>query len=334
MPTVPKTSFRAVPGCLAELPDEVTDCSPEDFAAGSVDAGAYVARTRAGEVVLKPKLAGEFTGDGLPEGWSVTPWQEGGTATPADGAVALDGARLGCDALLLSPRSLEISAAFAARPDQHAGFGTDFVDVPWVMFSTKWGRRLYGRTHLLNIEDKRLPGHWFDGFHRFRIDWNVLDIVFSIDGERLAQLLVPVPGYMRALAGNKRLGTEPLRIEWMRVSPYAPAGSFTSRVLDAGTAAEWHDLSREAAVPTCASLELHVRTGEVAEPDATWSPWTPVSCSAGPVGATGRYLQYRAALATADPAWTPVLRQVRARYSAAAGGSSSSSGSGSALGCQ
>ena len=48
------------------------------------------------------------------------------------------------------------SAIFAARPDQHAGLGTNFVDVPWVMFSTKWGRRLYGRTHLLNVDDKKL----------------------------------------------------------------------------------------------------------------------------------------------------------------------------------
>ncbi|MDQ4069025.1 MAG: hypothetical protein M3203_06085 [Actinomycetota bacterium] len=316
-------------------PAEVSDCSPEAFSAGSTDAGAYVARTRAGEVVLKPKLSAEFTGDDLPEGWSVTPWQEGGRATMGGGMLALDGARAGCDQLLLSPRSLEISAAFAARPDQHAGFGTDFVDVPWVMFSTKWGRRLYGRTHLLNIEDKRLPGHWFDGFHRFRIDWNVLDIVFSIDGERLAQILVPVPGYMRALAGNKRLGDEPLRVEWMRLSPYAPEGTFTSRALDAGAVADWHELRWEAEVPPGTRMELHVRTGDVEEPGTNWSPWTPVPQS-GQVAATARYLQYRADLATSDPAWTPVLRRVSACYSLAAepGGSSRSSGSGSVLGCQ
>ena len=318
-------------------PAEVTDCSSEDFSAGCPDGGAYVARARTGEVVLRPKLAGEFTGDQLPEGWCVTPWQEGGTATLGDGAVALDGARLGCEPLLLSPCSLEMSAAFAARPDQHAGFGTDFVDVPWVMFSTKWGRRLYGRSHLLNVEDKRLPGHWFDGFHRFRIDWNVLDVVFSIDGQRMARILVPVPGYMRALAGNQRLGTEPLRIEWIRLSPYAAAGAFTSRVHDAGAVVDWHDLTWQAEVPEAATIALHVRTGDVAEPDATWSPWTAVARSGDRIAARARYLQYRADLATNDPAWTPVLRRVRAGYSpaaGAAGGSSRSSGSGSALGCQ
>ncbi|MDQ3896338.1 MAG: hypothetical protein M3326_03635 [Actinomycetota bacterium] len=314
-------------------PAELTDCSAADFAAGSTDAGAYVAHTLAGEVVLRPKVAGEFTGDDLPPGWSVTPWVAGGTATVGDGMLALDGARLGSDPLLPSPRSLELSAVFAGRPDQHAGFGTNFVDVPWVMFSTKWGRRLYGRTHLLNVEDKKLPGQWFDAPHRFRIDWNVLDIVFSIDGERMAQLLVPVPGYMRALAGNQRLGTEPLRVEWMRLSPYAPSGSFTSRVLDARTVAEWHEVTWEADVPGPTRLEIHMRTGRVPQPDPTWSPWTRMAGPGRQVVPVGRYLQYRADLATGDAAWTPVLRSVRVGYSAA-GESSRSSGSGSALGCQ
>lgn len=317
-------------------PSEVTDCSAADFSAGSVDDGAYIARTRTGEVLLRPKVAAEFTGDELPAGWSVIPWKEGGSATLGDGMISLDGARVGCDTLLPSPRALEMSAVFAARPDQHAGFGTNFDDVPWVMFSTKWGRRLYGRTHLLNVEDKKLPGQWFDGPHRYRIDWNVLDTVFSVDGMRVAQLLVPVPGYMRALAGNQRLGTEPLRVEWMRLSPYAPAGSFTSRVFDAGTVADWHELSWEAEVPDVTRLDLHVRAGDTAEPDASWSPWSPAARSGAAGGAGGRYLQYRADLATADPAWTPVLHRVRAAYSpvAGAGESSSSSGSGSALGCQ
>ena len=315
---------------------EVTDCSAADFSAGSADEGAYIAHTLAGEVVLRPKLAGEFTGEALPEGWSATAWKEGGTATLGDGMLVLDGARVGCDPLLPGPRSLEMSAVFAARPDQHAGFGTNFVDVPWVMFSTKWGRRLYGRTHLLNVEDKKLPGQWFDGAHRFRIDWNVLDIVFSIDGQRMAQLLVPVPGYMRALAGNQRLGTEPLRVEWMRLSPYAPSGCFASRIFHAGTTAEWHELAWEADVPEPTRLDVHVRTGDRPLPDPSWSPWKPVARSGDRVATTARYLQYRADLATTDPAWTPVLHRVRARYSVAAGdgGSSRSSGSGSDLGCQ
>lgn len=317
-------------------PAELTDGSAADFAAGCADAGARVAHTLAGEVILAPKLAGEFTGDRLPDGWTVTPWVEGGTGTLAGGMLNLDGAMVGCDPVLLSPRSLEFSAIFAARPDQHAGFGTNLVDVPWVMFSSKWGRRLYGRTHLLTVDDKKLPGTWFDAPHRFRIDWNILDIVFSVDGERLAQLMVPMPGHMRALAANQRLGTQPLRIEWMRVSPFPPSGRFTSRVLDAGAPARWQRAVWEAEVPAPTSLAMSVRTGDVARPGRSWSSWRRVRTSGDEVGGVSRYLQYRVDLATADPAWTPALRRVGVSYSGAdaAGVSSSSLVSGRSLGCQ
>jgi hypothetical protein len=239
--------------------------------------------------------------------------------------------------VLLSPRSLELSAVFASRPDQHAGFGIDFVDVPWVMFSTKWGRRMYARTHLLTVEDKKLSGHWFDAPHVFRIDWNILDLVFSVDGARVAHLMIPMPGYMRALAGNQRLGTQPLRIEWMRVSPYATSGRFTSRVLDAGTPADWHSLRWKADVPQPTSLAVEVRTGDVVRPGRSWTPWRPVAHSGDAIGSTARFVQYRARLATTDPAWTPVLREVGLTYSPAgseAGASSSSFVSGSTFGCQ
>ena len=307
-------------------PAELTDASVGDFLAGTTDEGAYVARTQTGEVLLAPRVAGEFTGSDLPSGWEVTPFRPAGRGTLEDGMLTLDAARVGCGPLLPSPCSLEFSAVFAARPDQHVGFGTNFVDVPWVMFSTKWGRRLYGRTHLLQIEDRRLDGHWFDRPHVFRIDWNVLDIVFSIDGSALARFMVPIPGFMRALAGNSRLGTDPLRVAWMRVSPFAPCGTFSSRVFDAGEPVDWHPPACEADVPDGTSLVVDVRTGDTPVPDPTWSTWEPDA------PATARYLQYRAVLATTDPSRTPVLRRTSVAHSVA-GASSRSSGSGSALGC-
>ncbi len=315
-------------------PSELSDGSAADFEAGTTDAGAYVARTRAGEVILTPSVAGEFTGDTLPAGWTGEPLVEGGTGTLEGGMLVLDGAKVGCDPLLLSPRSLEISAVFAARPDQLAGLGVDFVNEPWVMFSTKWGRRLYGRTHLLQIEDRKLSADWFGAPHVFRIDWNVLDIVFSVDGDRQAHFMIPVPGYMRALAANQRLGNEPLRIEWMRMSPYPPAGRFTSRVFDAGSPSTWESLTWDAGIPERTSLGVEVRTGDAARPGSTWTPWRTVAGSGDPVGTTARYLQYRAHLATTNPSWTPALRRVTVYYSPAGGSSSSSLGATNVLGCQ
>jgi hypothetical protein len=313
---------------------EVSDSLAADFAAGSPDPGAYVARSACGrgEVLLRPKLAGEFTGSCLPDGWTVTPWVEGGSGTLDGGMLVLDGARVGCEPLLLSPRSIEVAAVFAARPDQHAGFGTNFVDVPWVMFSTKWGRRLYGRTHLLNVEDKKLAGDWLCSRHVFRIDWNVLDIVFSVDGARQAHFMVPVPGHMRGLAANQRLGGTPLCVEWMRISPYAEAGRFTSRVLDAGAAVHWGPADWQADEPEAASLRVQVRTGDSRQPDVRWTPWRTLRAGGTP-GATTRYLQYRVDLATTDPSRTPILRRMAFGY-APASGSASSSVSGRVTGFQ
>jgi hypothetical protein len=310
----------------AEVTEQVTDGSADDFAAGTTDTGAYVARTAAGEVVLRPCAAAEFTGTTVPDGWTVTPWLDGGSGTFSDGMLVLDGARVGCDALLLSPRAIEMSAVFAGRPDQHAGFGTDFVGVPWVMFSTKWGRRLYARTHLLNLHDRKLTGDWFGARHHFRIDWNVLDIVFSVDGVRGAHFMVPVPGHMRGLAANQRLGGPPLQVEWMRISPYARAGRFTSRVLDAGATVTWTTADWQADVPDPTSLAVAVRTGDSPRPEATWTRWRPVAGTGRPVAAASpsRYLQYRVDLATTDPSYTPVLRRMAVRYSAVAASSSSS----------
>jgi hypothetical protein len=303
---------------------EVTDGGAEDFAAGSADAGTHLAPGAGGAVMLRPTAAGEFGGPAIPDGWRISPWLEGGTGTLDGGMLVLDGARVGCDALHQSPRSIEISAVLASRPDQHIGLGTNFVDVPWVMFSTKWGRRLYARTHLLNVEDKRLAGDWFDGRHVFRIDWNVLDVVFSVDGERLAQFMVPVPGHMRGMAANQRLGGAPLRVEWIRISPYAPAGRFTSRPFDGGTRVRWATATWEADVPDATTLAVEVRTGDGPSPDDTWSPWKAVAASGGPVGATSRYLQYRVDLATTDRSRTPVLRRMSVRYRPAQESSSSS----------
>jgi len=292
-------------------PAEVNDGSAADFAAGATDAGAYVTRTAAGGIMLAPASAAEFTGTEMPAGWTVTAYCEGGSGRLGNGRLTLDGARVTCDTVFRGPRRvLDFSATFAARPDQHAGFGIDYLQPPWVMFSTKWGRRLYARTHHVLVEDKRVPGSWLGGPHHYRIEWNYLDITFSIDGERAAYLLVPVPGYMRAAAGNQRLGGAPLEVEWMRVSPYAAAGTFTSRVLDAGAVVEWLDAAWKADLPEGTSMSLSARTGDVPTPGPTWSSWRPVVQPGWAEGAASRYLQYRAEMSTTEEGRTPIVQRV------------------------
>lgn len=291
----------------------VGDSSAADFRSGLSDDGAFVARSDPAEVVLRPAGVAEFTGPHLPPGWFARPWADGGRVFFQDGRLVVDGALVGSQALIAGGRSLEFAATFAERPDQHVGFAFDYVNPPWCMFSTKWGRRLYARTNFTVVEDKKLAGSWLGSPHRYRIDWRFLYVDFAADGGRLARLLVPMPPAMRPLAGNARVGGPPLVLDWARMSPYRREGCFTSRVLDAGGAAVWTKASWTVEEPDGTSVTLDWRTGDTPAPGRTWSPWATLAPGTA-LGRSSRYAQYRAALVTADDTVTPVLRTVGLGY--------------------
>lgn len=93
-------------------------------------------------------------------------------------------------------------------------------------------------------------------------------------------------------------------------------GQIVSRVFDARAASKWGTIRWTASVPTGASVTLQTRTGDVPQPDASWSEWS--RAYGTPTGDTivspaGRYLQYRATL-TGQGADLPTLRAVEAFY--------------------
>ena len=120
---------------------------------------------------------------------------------------------------------------------------------------------------------------------------------------------------MRPIASDFGAGGGALSVDWMRMSPYPAAGSFTSRVFDAGSSVGWQQLSADQVHPAATSTGFEVRSGNVAVPDASWSSFVPVS--AGAINLTGRYLQYRATLQTSDSGLSPTLRSVTLSYGAA-----------------
>ncbi len=118
-------------------PATVLDTTSADFSAGAVDAGAYVAETADGEVILAPTFGAEFSGDALPAGMSATLWfPPNGSAKVAGGRLTLDGARAGTDALFGPGRSLEFSADITQASLDSSGFGQTFMAAPWVVFRT------------------------------------------------------------------------------------------------------------------------------------------------------------------------------------------------------
>lgn len=308
----------------------VGDRQVADFRAGSVDGGVHIAATAAGaELILKPAVAAEFTGDRLPDEWFIEPWKEGGRAQLGDGRLSLDGASAGHRGVFGSQRSLEFVATFQKRPHQHVGFAMDFKSLHWITFSTKFGNTLYARSNFFIPEDNRLPGSLLGSPHRFRIDWNLLDVDFWIDGRRVVHQLVPMVGYLRPLASNGGMGGEPLTVDWVRMTPYAPRGSFTSRVLDAGAPARWVACEVDVDLPEKAGLTVEVRGGDSPAPDETWTGWaTLANETRNGAALVSRFVQYRAWLASSDRSATPVVRGVQLRYSSSSSSSSSSSGSG------
>src|SRR5262249_12270619 len=86
---------------------------------------------------------------------------------------------------------------------------------------------------------------------------------------------------------------------------------------DAKLVSRWGALRWEADTPEGTKVSVAVRSGNVAEPDDTWSDWS--AEQADPQRAAldcppARYLQYRVSLATTDPAVTPAVRGLTLRY--------------------
>jgi hypothetical protein len=77
------------------------------------------------------------------------------------------------------------------------------------------------------------------------------------------------------------------------------AGTYVSKVLDAGAAARFGTLTWRGEATRRGAIEFSVRSGSSSKPDATWSPWSePAAADALDIAAAppGRFLQWRVEL--------------------------------------
>jgi hypothetical protein len=310
-------------------PTQVTDTTVADFSAGTPGANTIVisqiSPANDGALTLAPAAGSEFTGTALPAGWSSTLWRAGGIATVGGGTLQVDGASAFPTATFSVGRSLEFSATFITAAYQHVGFGVDLNGAPWAIFSTRSGGGLAVRTFNGGTEQvTALSSSLLGSPHRYRIDWNASNIVYSVDGAVVATHNVAISTALRPIASDYFTGDGSLQVDWMQLGPFASSGSFLSRVFDGGGNVAWGAVAWNAATPSGATVALLVRTGNTHTPDGTWTNFVPLSGSGVSVGVVARYLQYRADLTTSspsDPSAIPSLSDVALTYSPTAGSS-------------
>jgi hypothetical protein len=98
---------------------------------------------------------------------------------------------------------------------------------------------------------------------------------------------------------------------------YAPKGTVISAVLDAKIISKWGSLRWKADTSRGTGATVAVRTGNVAEPDDTWSDWSEEQTDAEQAAVTAptaRFLQYRVTLSSENASYSPALRSLAIRY--------------------
>jgi hypothetical protein len=98
---------------------------------------------------------------------------------------------------------------------------------------------------------------------------------------------------------------------------YVSKGTVTSEVLDAKLVSKWGALRWQADAPAGTKVTVAVRSGNVAEPDETWSEWSAEQTDARQAtiaAPAARFLQYRVTLTSDSPSATPALRDLTLRY--------------------
>jgi len=162
---------------------------------------------------------------------------------------------------------------------------------------------MYAKTvNAANPVETLIPGNWFNARHVFRVDWTSTNVVYWVDGSKVAthQVTFAAGIKMTAVGNDKANGV--LTIDWMRVGPYAASNNYLSKVFNAGSAVAWLTMSWTATTPAGTAIAMSYRIGNTPTPDASWTAFAPVAVSGGPLAGSARYVQFKVQETTTVPA--------------------------------
>lgn len=156
-------------------------------------------------------------------------------------------------------------------------------------------------------------GHLFAGTGNdgklYRIDNPHPVLLADLDDSQITALTVAGGRIVAATANSGRL---------YRVSAeHMATGTLTSEVYDASAMCRWGSMSWQATTPEGTAVTVATRTGNVKQPDDSWSPWSDEKTESRGTPITSplaRFIQYRATLKTTKPEATPMLDEVILAY--------------------
>lgn len=292
----------------------ITHDTVADFQGGLLD-NTIIFDTANGSVTLRPSFWDTFATSQLDSHWSIISWQSNGSVQLVHGVAQLNGSAILSSQSWTAGRYIESRALFTGSPNQHLGLAQNFTSRYWAIFSVGYDGKLYARTQSgKRRADTLIPGNWFNQYHTFRVEWLSNRVQYYIDNNLVVIHNINIDKTLRVGASDLTVDTGLLSVDWIRMGPFATAGSYTSPVIDAGRPVEWAQVVWRTDLPSASSLSVYVRAGNTPQPDSTWTPYIQISGSGANAGLAGRYVQYRLVLSSNDAFQTPTLDSISLSY--------------------
>jgi hypothetical protein len=279
-----------------------------DFNLGTTDANTSITLDGNGAVILTPAVNEDFTGLTTPTGWAQASYFGSFAPQYLGGIAVFNGCHIYSTTSYAPGNSIEFSAKFTDGLFQNIGYSLDGdFNAPWVVIGRGAGAAAGAVYARINDGTTLLLGAALTGsYHRYQIKWNPTSFEFYVDGTLITTVIKTMATAVLQLSDYNVDGLD-LSVDWIRVSPYATSGTYTSKVFDAGNYTNWSQVNWTALQPSGTSLDIQVRTGNTPTPDVTWSAFASV-INGGSVNNFTRYLQYKANISTSDLSNTVVLQ--------------------------
>jgi len=179
------------------------------------------------------------------------------------------------------------------------------------------GNELYARSinGTRTVESPMAGIDWRGKPHRYQITWNAGTVQYYVDGTLMITHTAMAWGtvLMRPVIADTTSGDAALAVDWIRMTPYAGSGAYTSAVFDAADTVLWQKLTATSTVPSGTTSTMTYRTGQTSTPDQSWTSFTAPGAGSAMTGSS-RYVQFAIQLTTTVGTKSPVIQDVTVQF--------------------